>query len=542
MTRFFDDRMPHAGDGAPLRPKPQPSTPLRPRLLRASGMVTLALVGALTLGGLAGHIAPAPALAELQQQRAEAEYVVGWADLVEQVQPAVVNVSTTREVTRQRQSMDPREFFPFDPEGGDSPFERFMRRFFDDPSGPGPQVRPEGEQPREPRSQRVQGVGSGFIIDPDGYVVTNHHVVDGADRLEVTLVDGRRFQAELVGTDSRTDLALLRIETDEALPYVAFGDSDAMRVGEPILAVGNPFGLGGTVTAGIVSALGRDIGAGPYDDFMQIDAAINRGNSGGPTFNRSGEVVGVNSAIYSPTGTYVGIGFAIPSNLATSIIDDLRMHGTVERGWLGVHIQSIDPEIAESLGLDAPQGALVTTVNADSPAAAAGIERGDVILRFDDARVDEMRDLPRLVARVRPGTTSEVTVWREGEEVVLSVDLGRMPGEQELAALPPAEDAVDSAELGMELAALTPDLRAQYGIADAVEGVLVRGVESGSPAAERGVRTGDVIMEVQRQPVTSPSEVARATQESIEAGQSSVLILVQRDGNDRYVALPLTGA
>jgi serine protease Do len=389
------------------------------RMRRLTGLALALLV---TLAALAA-CAEAPR-AQAVPSDADARPVVGWADLVEEVLPAVVSVSTVREVTRPM-PFDPGQVFPRTPHG-DSPFERFLERFFEE-FGLLPPERPDRHR------EGVRGIASGFIIDADGHVVTNHHVVEGAVEIEVRMVDGRRVEAELVGSDPHTDLALLRIEADRPVPFARFGDSDAMRVGDPIIAVGNPFGLGGTVTAGIVSAMGRDLGAGPYDDFLQIDAAINRGNSGGPTFNLEGEVVGVNSVILSPIGVYIGIGFAIPSNLARRVIADLREHGRVERGWLGVHVQRLDAETARAVGLDEPRGALVAAVTPGGPAEAAGLQPGDVILRFEHRAIDDMRDLPRLVAAERPGTTVDLAIWRDGREQSLGVALGRLPAEERRA-------------------------------------------------------------------------------------------------------------
>jgi serine protease Do len=509
-----------------------------PLSARRRPLTAMALVLALAVGG-AGMLAEARA--ETQPRQARAEVVIGWADLIEQVAPAVVSVRSVREGPAPRLGM--REAIPGWPEG-DSPMERFMRRFFgEDFEFPGPREfgMPErGEHP-ERGMRPMEGIGSGFIIDPAGYVVTNHHVVQGAERLEVTMKDGRRFDAELVGSDAHTDLALLRIEADDPLPWVAWGDSDAVRVGDPVAAVGNPFGLGGTVTAGVISATGRDLGAGPYDDFLQIDAAINRGNSGGPTFGLDGLVIGVNSAIYSPTGMHVGIGFAIPANLAQRVIEDLRDKGVVERGWLGVQIQAIDEQLARALELDEPKGALVAQVTPGSPAFEAGVERGDIIVRFNGQEVTAMRELPTLVAARRPGTEAEVTVLREGEEVTLAVTLGTLPPPDQLAAAAPAPETPEP-QLGMQLAPLTPEARESHGVPAATEGVLVTGVEPGSAAAQRGMRTGDVILEVAREKVSEPAEVSEAIRKAAEAGSDTVLMLVQREGNDRFVAVPVAGA
>jgi serine protease Do len=487
----------------------------RPRMSRP--LTAIALISALGVAGIA-----LPAHADTDDPR-PAETVVGWADLVEDVSPAVVSVISTREAA----GGGPDAMAP----DGESPMERFMRRFFGDEAP---------EAPPMPEGRPMEGLGSGFLIDPDGLIVTNHHVIRGATRIEVRLEDGSSFEATVLGSDPHTDLAVLAIEPDKALPYVSFGDSDAVRVGDPVAAVGNPFGLGGTVTAGIVSALGRDIGAGPYDDFLQIDAAINRGNSGGPTFNRDGEVIGVNSAIFSPTGTHVGIGFAIPTNLARNVVEALREDGELARGWLGVQIQSIDEDLAGAIGLDEPQGALVADVTEGSPAEDAGMLRGDVILGFEDETIETMRDLPRLVADQQPGSTTEVLVWREGAEETLEVTLGRLPSEDELAAAPPAPAPVEP-QLGMQLVPLTPDAREAMGLPEDTEGLVVAEVAPGSAAAEQGLQQGDVLLEVGGRTVSEPGEVADAARSAAEAGQESVLVLMRRGDQDSFVALPLAG-
>jgi serine protease Do len=372
--------------------------------------------------------------------------------------------------------------------------------------------------------------------------VTNNHVVAEADEIEVQLQDGRSYQAKLIGRDPKTDLALLKVETEEPLPFVKWGSSDELRVGDPVIAVGNPFGLGGTVTAGIVSARSRDLG-GPYDDYLQIDAPINRGNSGGPTFNLDGEVVGVNSAIFSPTGGSVGIGFAISSDLARDVVAELREDGTIERGYLGVTIQQVNEDLAAGLGMDEPQGALVTRIMPDSPAAEAGFERGDAILSYNGTPINDLRDLTRAVADTDPGERAEVVVWRDGEEVTLGVSVGTMPTEEQVAALPEAEEggeaAQDMPQLGLGLARLDPQTRAEYGIADDVQGVVIARVEPNSAAARQGIRPGDVIVEAGQQAVDAPDDVAEAARKAADEGKESLLVLLHRDDSDRFVAVPL---
>jgi serine protease Do len=385
--------------------------------------------------------------------------------------------------------------------------------------------------------------GSGFIIEPDGMIVTNNHVVEGADKITVTLSDKREFDARLVGNDPATDLALLKIDAT-GLPVVKFGDSDKVRVGDPVIAVGNPFGLGGTVTAGIVSAKDRSIGAGRYDDFLQIDAPINHGNSGGPTFNTKGEVIGVNTAINSPTGGNVGIGFAIPSNLVAHVVKELEGQGYVERGWLGVQIQAIDEDLAKSLGLDEPKGALVAQVTPDSPAAKAGLERGDVILEYAGQPIGDLRTLTRAVGDTDPGTEAKIVVWRDGGKKTLESEIAQMPGQDQVMAMAGdrQSEQSDTPKLGVMLAGLTPDVREQLDLPAGMEGVVITDVQPGSPAAEKGLQRGDVIIEANRKQVSDPKMVADAVREVAKSGDKAILLLVQRDGQDRFVAIGLERA
>ncbi|MDA7971784.1 MAG: DegQ family serine endoprotease [Gammaproteobacteria bacterium] len=438
----------------------------------------------------------------------------GFADLVEAVKPAVVNISTT--------SIGAAPRFP----GGNMPpeMEEFFRRFFDD------------SQRRAPRQRKTTAVGSGFIVDASGLVVTNHHVIDGADEIEVVFDDGARFPATLRGRDKKTDLALLQISAGKPLPFVRFGDSDAARVGDWVIAIGNPFGLGGTTTSGIISARGRDIRSGPLDDFIQIDAPINRGNSGGPLFNTRGEVIGVNSAIYSPTGGSVGIGFAIPSALASDVVAQLREDGVVRRGFLGVYYQPVGEEIAESLGLEKPAGALVTQVISDSPAEKAGMEAGDVILEYDGSDVGKARDLPKLVARTKEQSEVEIVVWREERRRTLRVIIGRSEDEEPAPSIGAAPEA---GQLGLSLGALTAEAREKYGIEEDAEGVLVRRAAPGGAAARLGLREGEVIVRIGSQPVKSPKEANDAIREAREAGKKSVLLRIMNEKRFRFVALPL---
>jgi len=440
-----------------------------------------------------------------------------FADLAERLLPIVVNISTT-------------QLLEGAPEG--DAFEDLFREFFERRGG--------DDMPSIPPQRRQSSLGSGFIIGPEGYIVTNHHVVEGADEITIRLHDNTALQAEIIGSDDKTDLALLKVENGAPLPAAVWGDSDRARVGDWVLAVGNPFGLGGTVTAGIISARQRDINAGPYDDFLQTDASINRGNSGGPTFNMDGEVIGVNTAIFSPSGGSIGIGFAIPSSMARGIIDSLREFGEVRRGWLGVHIQTLTEELAEGLRLPDANGALVASVVANSPADTAGIQQGDVILEFDGRAVSEMRRLPRMVAETPIGRTVEVTVWRRGERQKVEVDLGLL--NEEVAAALPQPEVVPGPEqriedLGLTLSGLSDELQRRFQIDPDAEGVVVTEVDPVSDAAERGLRAGDVIVELDQEPVTTPEEVRHHLERAREEGYRVVTLLVLRNGEYQWIAL-----
>ncbi len=453
-----------------------------------------------------------------------AEAPASFADLAAKVTPAVVNISSKH---RLPEAGDDNGHTPFAvPEG--SPFEEFFKHF--------------NERQRPNNGAESMALGSGFIIDSAGYVVTNNHVVDDASEVNVTLTTGTTYPAKVIGTDKKTDLALLKVESPAPLPAVSFGDSDAIRVGDWVMAVGNPFGLGGTVTSGIVSARGRDLNSSPFDDFLQIDASINQGNSGGPTFSMAGEVIGINTAIFSPNGGSVGIGFAIPSNLAKTIIATLRENGSIERGWLGVQIQGVTPEIASAVGLDKPAGAIVSDVMPDSPAAKAGLQRGDVILTFNGKAVDRLRDLPRLVAAAPIGGKAEVTLWRDHARQTVTVDVAKLAEDQVAAndnqPEAPAAAAADLVEtLGLTLASLTPDLRRQFGIAETINGVVITSVADDGPAAKRGLQPGDVIEQVGSAPVATPQQVASLAKAARAENRDAVLLLVNRQGDEIFVAV-----
>lgn len=456
-----------------------------------------------------------------------------FADLVDPLTPAVVNISTTQAVSGAERGPE----MPHFPPG--SPFEELFKDFFDrhrsDPQ----------------KSRKATSLGSGFIIDPSGYIVTNNHVIADADEINVILHDNTALKAKVIGKDAKTDVALLKVETDKKLPSVAFGDSDKLRVGDWVFAIGNPFGLGGSVTAGIVSARARDIQSGPYDDFIQTDASINRGNSGGPLFNLAGEVVGINAAIYSPSGGSVGIGFAIPSSMAKAVIADLRQYGRTRRGWLGVRIQSVTEEIAESLGVGKVQGALVASLTESGPAAKAGIKAGDVVVGFNGRGVEEMRRLPRMVAETAIGKTVDVTVLRAGKELKLKVTVGELEETGQASAEADSHDQGKGAEkrspsghhkvaaLGLGLSPINSAAREQYDLPDAARGVVIVQVDAGGDATEKGLRPGDVIAEVNQKEVTAPADVSAQVEQAVKAGRKSVLLLVENEGGLRFVPLKL---
>ena len=453
-----------------------------------------------------------------------------FADIVEGVQPAVVNIAVAGAAPSGGPEGEMPPGVPFEN------FEDFLRRFFDrDFSGnfESPDV---PQEPRSPRTPMFRGMGSGFIVASEGYVVTNQHVVNNASEITVTLHDGKKLPAKLIGIDEKTDLALLKVESKEALPYARFGDSEATRVGDWVVAIGNPFGLGGSATAGIVSARGRDIQAGPFDDFFQIDAPINQGNSGGPLFNLSGQVIGINTAIYSPNGGNVGIGFAIPSNLAEGVIHQLRTNGRVERGFVGVTIQPVDEEIAKSLGLESATGALVASVVEGGPAAKAGVEAGDVIVAVDGDDIAQVKELTRKIAALPPDARAELVVLRNGERKKLDVHIGRTPSEPEAVR---ADAGSPAGGLGLTLGELTPQSRERFGIPEEVQGAVVVGVDPAGGAAEKGLRPGDVIVSVGQKKVASLAEAKREIERQKSAERGSVLLRVVRDGNASFVAVPV---
>ena len=498
----------------------------RVRLLAGAAVATVLGMAAVTA---LPTISPADTTPPAAVQGFVASAPSSFADLAAKVSPAVVNISSTHEV--ENQGSNGMEGMPFNFPPG-SPFEEFFKQF--------QQQMPQQQH----RARKVSSLGSGFIIDASGYVVTNNHVIDGAKDIEVTLTDGSEYPAKLIGTDPKTDLALLKVEAKKPLPYVSFGDSDKMRIGDWVMAVGNPFGLGGTVTAGIVSARGRDIHGGPYDDFLQIDAAINQGNSGGPAFSTDGSVIGINTAIYSPSGGSVGIGFAIPSNLAKPIIAELKEQGHVDRGWLGVSIQPLTPDLAQGMGLEADKGALISSVQDDSPAAAAGLKSGDVVVRFGDREIESPKDLSRVVAETASGATVPVKVWRDGSEHTVEVKIAEM--KQEVASASQTDDESGSAgsdtvsQLGATLAPVNDMTRQQFGLSENATGAVIAGLEQDSALAEQGVRPGDVIERVNDRRIANPADVAAALQEAQADKRSVAVMLIESEGNDRFVAVQIS--
>ncbi len=511
---------------------PSSRAPQAPAQHQTRGALLAAAI-ALSLTGLAS----APAMAEAEAVNQPLPSVVmpsglpSFADVVERVTPAVVNVTVAQDLAERLGSAHGGRM-PNLPEG--TPLREFFEQFAEQFGAEREGAVPGFSVPRE-------GEGSGFIVDPDGYVVTNNHVIERADRIEVTLNDGTAFDAEIVGRDPKTDLALLKIDTDQPLPHVALGSAEHARVGDWVLAVGNPFGLGGTVNAGIISARGRDIQSGPYDDYLQIDAPINRGNSGGPLFDANGNVIGVNTAIYSPTGGNIGIGFAIPAETVATVVDDLRTKGRVDRGWLGVQIQAVTEEVAASLGLADTRGVLVADVLPGTPAEAAGVRSGDVILLVDDEPMDDYRELTRMIAGIDAGAKVNLTIMRGGETKRLGVVIGSMPTQDLAAAGPmPANSPRDEPRIGLYLSPLTPALRSERGLPSDAAGVVVSRVQPGSPAARSGIQPGSLISIVGQEPVHSPDRVAELVREAIEQGRPSVLLRVEQDGEQRFVAVPLS--
>lgn len=457
--------------------------------------------------------------------RVDAPQAPGFADVVEKVSPAVVSVRVKTEIQPAANDSQGSFFerFGFENLPQDHPFREFFRDFRGDRNDRFKNRRPFGG--KRPSSQ-----GSGFFISEDGYLVTNNHVIQGGTAFTVVTDDGAEFDATLVGSDPRTDLAVLKVKASRSFTYVGFADDTKARIGDWVVAVGNPFGLGGTVTAGIISQRGRDIGAGPYDDFLQIDAAVNRGNSGGPAFNLNGEVVGVNTAIFSPSGGNVGIAFAIPASTASDVVSELIKDGSVERGWLGVQIQPVSKDIAESLGLEESNGALVSQPQEGSPASKAGIQAGDVITAVGGEPVASPKDLARRIAAIDPGSDTEITIWRQGAAKTITVTLGDLPRAVQKAGTgkPVAPQESELAALGLTI---TPS--------ESGDGVLVTQVEQGSEADARGIRVGDVIVSVNSESVSDGKSIETAVSAAQDAGRKAALFQIRRDDTNRFVALPI---
>ena len=496
--------------------------PVKSRILSARRVLLLAGVAGLSASLVAGaNLMPSRTGSTLTgiAYAQDAQRPVGFADIVEKVKPAVISVRVKVDTGARMMGLEGNPASP-----PNSEMERFFRRF----------GTPDSEQ-RAPRNRLVTGQGSGFFISADGYAVTNNHVVDKADAVEVTTDDGKSYTAKVIGTDPRTDVALIKVEGRSDFPYVKFAEHTP-RIGDWVIAVGNPFGLGGTVTAGIVSARGRDIGAGPYDDFIQIDAPVNKGNSGGPTFDVDGNVIGVNTAIFSPSGGSVGIACAIPASTVQSVVGQLKDKGAVTRGWVGVQIQPVTPEIADSIGLKRAEGALVAEPQPNGPAAKAGIVAGDVITAVNGTPVKDARDLARQIGSIAPGTTVRLTVWRKGEEKTFSMALGELPNERD-ARVTSSDSATphgsDVPRLGLSLAP------AGQVAGSGSEGVVVTKVDPDGAGSEHGFQTGDIILEVGGKKVSSPADVRTALNEAQREGKRSVLMRVKSGETTKFVALRL---
>ncbi|WP_160008546.1 DegQ family serine endoprotease [Rhizobium sp. 18055] len=449
-----------------------------------------------------------------------------FASIVDADKPAVVTIVTTTKAADSEDSAD------------NSEMQEQFKQFFEQQGIPMPRQAPQPQS-----GEHAQALGSGFIVSPEGYIVTNNHVIANATDIKVTLDDGTELPGKLIGADTKADLAVIKIEAPKPLPTIAWGDSSKLKLGDQILAIGNPFGIGTTVTAGIVSARGRDLHSGPYDDFIQIDAPINHGNSGGPLVDRDGNVVGINTAIYSPNGGSVGVGFAIPSDEAKTIVAKLQKSGSIEHGYLGVQIQAVNQDVADALGLAKPQGALVADVTAESPAAKAGFKAGDVVTSVGSGNVTSPKDLSRLVADLSPGDKQTVTIWRGGKSVDLKVAIGGNDDGQQLAsAKGDDKQAASGPKIGVGLADLTPDIRERLGLSQKVEGAVVANVAPDKPAAKAGLQTGDIILSVNDKTVRDANEAKNAVADAAKTEKKSVLLLVQRGGNKTFVAVPFAAA
>jgi len=478
-------------------------------------------------------------VANVPVQTALASGPVSVADLAERLQPAVVNISTKQKIKRKRTVPIPNL-----PE--DSPFRDFFEDFFDKQKPKSQERNRKKNEHGQRRRRSVSSLGSGFVIDASGIIVTNNHVIDKADEIEVIFTDGKKLKAKVLGRDKKTDIAVLKVEPKEPLIAVTLGDSTKLRVGDWVMAIGNPFGLGGSVSLGIVSARNRDINSGPYDDFIQTDAAINKGNSGGPLFNMDGQVVGINTAIISPSGGSIGIGFSIPASTAARVISQLREFGETRRGWLGVRIQSVTDDLAESLGLDNSKGALVADLTETGPAEKAGMKPGDVIVEFDGQAVDKLSDLPRIVARAPVGKQVTVIVIRKGKKVEVGVTLGRLEDGEKIIAQKVKSKRKGTSEttsvLGMKLNVIDDPLRQKYKLSKKAKGVVVTAVTPDSVASDKGIRAGDIIAEAGEKEIVTPGDVEKRVKELKKEGRGSILLLVlktARGGDPHFIALRL---
>ena len=503
-------------------------TKTRTRLLAA--VASVAIAGAIGFGAVA--TGTAPVLADAVRVDAP-QQMPSFADVVEKVSPAVVSVRVQEKIQPAADSGADMYQFQSPPGFDDLPDNHPLKKFFKEFRGDGNQMpgKRGGRDGGRDGGTRPVAQGSGFFISEDGYLVTNNHVVDGGQTFTVVTDDGKELDAKLVGTDPKTDLAVLKVDGGGTkFTYVSFADDSKIRVGDWVVAVGNPFGLGGTVTAGIISARGRDIGAGPYDDFIQIDAAVNHGNSGGPAFNLNGQVVGINTAIFSPSGGNVGIAFAIPASTAQDVVKDLMTSGTVDRGWLGVQIQPVDKDIADSLGLTATKGALVSGAQDNSPGKAAGIKAGDVIVAVDGKTVDGPRELAKIIGNTAPGKDVEITLWRDGKSEAVKLTLGELPAtDKQASADQPAPDKGGALK----------DFGLTVTTADDGKGLVVTDVDPDGAAAERGIQTGDVIISVNSKDVTGAADFEKAIAEAAKTGRKAVLVQVAREDGSRFVALPV---
>lgn len=512
----------------------------RHRILALAGVALIAIPMVLSpmLKASKAHAETMPMATALVQNASAVLLGSSIADVVKADKPAVVTVTTKTENVDNNDEQN--QFSP------NSDMPEFFKKFFGD-NGPMQGRKMPGMGQKGQRSPQGASLGSGFIIDKDGIIVTNNHVVEGASEIKVTLDDGTELDATLVGRDPKTDIAVLKVKSDKPLPVIQWGESDDIELGEQVIAIGNPFGIGTTVTAGIVSARGRDLHNGPFDDFIQVDAAINHGNSGGPLIDMNGKVIGINSAIYSPTGGNVGVGFAIPSDLAEVVVAKLIAKGSIEYGFIGVQIQPVTDDIANAIGLTEASGALIASVGVDTPAEKAGVKAGDIATEFDGKKVDDPKSLSKLVASVEPGQKAKLTVWRNNKKVVLPIVIGQNSADEQIAMAAPetsgdAAKSVPIPSLGFALTDTTPETRLQYGLPESELGAIVQKVEENEGAAEKGIQEGDVIIGVNQTEVESSADAKSAILTAEKEGRTSVLLRIDRQGAQTYIAVPVKKA